>query len=119
MKVKFEDIRIGDTLMRRGKRVPVTIIHFNKNGTPKLDYKDREFFREEYDRATFGEHNPNYLHDYLVMTGQAKPKCVITNGRYSWTLEVDNHSIDFHGQHNGLYFIDHYKKLGYEVELLP
>lgn len=45
-----------------------------------------------------------------------KKVCKITNGQFSWIMEVDGEEITFNGGHNAEYFERHYKSLGYEVE---
>lgn len=41
--------------------------------------------------------------------------CVLTNGQFSWMLQVDGQTIDFDGYYNAEYFRDHYGDLGYTV----
>lgn len=45
-------------------------------------------------------------------------KCKITNGKFSWLLEVDGKVIIFFGRENAEYFADHYNKLEYNVEIV-
>lgn len=47
---------------------------------------------------------------------QDNRKCVITNGQFSYYLEVDDQIISFQGSYNADYFEKHYRELGYEVE---
>lgn len=47
-----------------------------------------------------------------------KKKCVIRNRPLSFILEVDNKQIGFSGSYNADYFKDHYRDLGYEIELV-
>ncbi len=42
-------------------------------------------------------------------------KCIITNGSFAWTMNVDGKEINFQGSGNAEYFADHYRSLGYEV----
>lgn len=44
--------------------------------------------------------------------------CKITNGTFSWILEVDGKKITFNGFDAAEYFADHYKKLGYVVVII-
>lgn len=45
-------------------------------------------------------------------------KCIITNGEYSWLLEVDGKSIIFQGGFAADYFYEHYSELGYEMVMV-
>lgn len=42
--------------------------------------------------------------------------CKITNGKFSWVLEVDGKTITFNGSDNADYFAEIYTKLGYTIE---
>lgn len=44
-------------------------------------------------------------------------KCLLINSQFSWILKVDDEEISFQGRHNAYYFMNHYKSLGYEVEI--
>lgn len=46
---------------------------------------------------------------------EANKICKITNGQFSWTLEVDGNTINFNGGGNADYFADLYTRLGYEI----
>ena len=47
----------------------------------------------------------------------SKKMCKIINGRFSWILEVEDQMIVFQGYSSAEYFLHHYKKLGYDVEI--
>ena len=42
-------------------------------------------------------------------------ECIITNGRFTYLMEVDGHKITFQGSYSADYFEQHYKDLGYKV----
>jgi hypothetical protein len=42
--------------------------------------------------------------------------CKIINGKFSWRLEVDGHTIPFSGGWSVDYFEKHYSDLGYKIE---
>ncbi len=42
-------------------------------------------------------------------------KCILTNGEFSWILEVDGNTINFQGSESAQYFAYHYSNLGYEI----
>ena len=44
-----------------------------------------------------------------------KKICKLTNDKFSWVLEVDEHTITFNGSDNADYFAELYSKLGYEI----
>jgi len=47
-----------------------------------------------------------------------KKTCKIINDKFSWVLEVDNFTILFQGGRSADYFADHYKELGYDVQMV-
>lgn len=43
-------------------------------------------------------------------------ECIITNGTFSWVMNVDGKVINFQGHDNAEYFKDLYTNMGYEVK---
>lgn len=44
-------------------------------------------------------------------------ECIIENAQFSYILRVDEQEISFQSSNSVDYFIEHYKKLGYNVTL--
>ena len=44
-----------------------------------------------------------------------KQTCKITNGQFTWVMEVDNQVINFDLSENAEYFYKHYRELGYKM----
>ena len=49
---------------------------------------------------------------------KTKKECKIYNGQFSWILEVDGKTIGFSGISNAEYFEEHYKSIGYDVQVI-
>jgi len=45
-----------------------------------------------------------------------KKICKLTNGQFSWFMNVDDVEVVFQGFSNAEYFAKHYKKLGYKIK---
>ena len=41
----------------------------------------------------------------------------MTNGRFSWILEIDGHNIPIQGHDNAAYLVMLLKRIGYDVEI--
>lgn len=66
-----------------------------------------------------GEMTDSHLKNTRNMLGRNGHKKIarITNGRFSWVLEVDGENILFQGHSSAEYFLNHYRKLGYVIEI--
>lgn len=45
-------------------------------------------------------------------------KCKIINSDFSWVMNVDEKEILFQNYESAIYFKEHYKELGYDVEFI-
>ena len=72
--------------------------------------------RQSYNDALM-DYVENILHSIVVFHDMNDKPCKITNGNFSWALEVDGASISFQSADAAQYFVDHYRQLGYSVEI--
>ena len=106
---------------------------FGKNGgevilspvTCGSEENERFFNMTPYGQIIMGTINKNILNQfevgeemYVDFTPAKEPKvCKITNGQFSWILEVDGRVITFDGGDNAEYFANLYRKLDYSVKV--